>query len=316
MLQKIKSLKKTYELYNFFQKKYLKHNTPLYKKYGLNKKYYSSISTKDFEGIKGELNEYDIKNSSELLKNDSIFLNLDKKIQDAIINWSDNGYAIIRNFFSEDQVNLINAEIDTLISTGELKPRYKAKKYMFANRYSNLINEISNGEIKNILELLLGRKISLFQTINFENGSQQGTHSDSVHMTTFPKGNLIAVWVALEDIDEGCGPLHYYPGSHKLPYIMNEDYGNQGDEFYLGNKSYNEYEEKIEELILENNLDKKVFLAKKGDILIWHANLLHGGNKVNNEGSTRKSMVFHYLADDVICYHETTQRPTLKGKFK
>ena len=27
---------------------------------------------------------------------------------------------------------------------------------------------------------------------------------------------------------------------------------------------------------------------------------------------TRKSMVFHYYAKDVICYHEITQRPTLK----
>ena len=28
---------------------------------------------------------------------------------------------------------------------------------------------------------------------------------------------MCGVWVALEDITEDNGPLHYYPGSHRLP---------------------------------------------------------------------------------------------------
>ena len=31
------------------------------------------------------------------------------------------------------------------------------------------------------------------------------------------------MWVALEDIDEGSGPVFYLPGSHRLPYVMTED---------------------------------------------------------------------------------------------
>lgn len=305
-----------YQIYNFFNKKYLKHNIPIYKKYGLNKKYFSSISSIDFKGIDEELNLYDVKDSKKILKEDPNFLALEENIQKAILNWSDKGYAILEGFFSEQEVDGINNEIEKLEKEGTLTPKYTSKKLMFANRVSQLINDIGNGKMKDILEVLLKREITLFQTINFINGSQQRTHSDSVHMTTFPKGNLIATWVALQDITIDDGPLHYYPGSHKLPYVMNEDCDNVGTKYRLGKKDYTAYEDKIEEVVKESQLEKKDFLAKKGDVLIWHANLLHGGNKVNKVGNTRKSMVFHYLAKDVVCYHEITQRPTLKDKFK
>ena len=36
---------------------------------------------------------------------------------------------------------------------------------------------------------------------------------------------MCGVWTALEDIDEECGPLIYYPGSHKWPIYTNEHIG-------------------------------------------------------------------------------------------
>ena len=83
----------------------------------------------------------------------------------------------------------------------------------------------------------------------------------------------------------------------------------------LGEKSYADYEDHIEEIISKSKLEKEIFIAKKGDVFIWHANLLHGGEKVINKISTRKSMVFHYYSKDSICFHEITQRPTLKRKL-
>ena len=114
-------LKLIYQVYNFFNKRYLKHNLPLYKKYGLNKKYYSSISSEDFKEIGEELNIYDIKDSSLFLKEDENFLALDKKNQDAILHWSDKGYAILEGFFSEEEVEAINKEIVKLEEEGKNK---------------------------------------------------------------------------------------------------------------------------------------------------------------------------------------------------
>ena len=37
------------------------------------------------------------------------------------------------------------------------------------------------------------------------------------------------------------------------------------------------------------------FEANKGDLLIWHADLLHGGAKIENPSRTRKSLVTHFM---------------------
>ena len=308
----IRDYKLTYEVFNFFKRSQLKHNLPLYKKYGLSKKYFSPVSSEDFRDLESTPNIYDAEDSSLVMPNNSEFKSLDEDVRSSILHWSEKGYAILKSFFSSEEIDRCNEELDMLIRNGKVKYRYK-NKIMFAIHHSDILKNMgTNDRLKKVLRVIMGKEVDLFQSINFIEGSQQRTHSDSIHMTTFPYGNLIAAWIAMEDISPGSGALHYYPGSHKLPYIMNRDFDNVGTKFRLGSKSYTDYEDHIKSLIEKNNLEKEVFIAGKGDVLIWHANLLHGGEKVTDPDSTRKSMVFHYYSRDAICYHEVTQRPTLK----
>jgi phytanoyl-CoA hydroxylase len=212
---------------------------------------------------------------------------------------------------SGEKAESINREIEDMLKTGKATFRY-GNKIMFAIHKSLLLREIGNqNELKELLSVLLNGEAVLFQSINFLTGSEQATHSDSIHMTTYPLGGLLGVWIALEDIDENNGPLHYYPGSHKLPYYLNSDYDNEGNFFLIGDKSYTAYEEMIERKIGELGLKKEIFTAKKGDLLIWHANLFHGGEPHLDKNRTRKSLVYHYFNKKAICYHEITQRPAL-----
>ena len=312
MLNALRQFKISYTLYNFFQKKKLSYNLPLYKKFGLNKKYYSSVSSADFKGVdnpKTILDEFD---SREILPKNPEFNNLDITTQSELLKWSTDGFVILDKFFSNEEIDTFNNEVDRLVDSK--KATWKnGNKIMFAIHKSKALRDAGNNKkLTSILNLLLGKKVDLFQSINFLQGSQQRSHSDSIHMTTFPYGNLIAVWVALEDITADSGPLHYYPGSHKLPYSFNDAYDNAGSKYKLGDKHYSKYEDLIEKVIQENNFKKEVFLPKKGDVLIWHANVLHGGEKMTNPDSSRKSMVFHYYTHDAVCFHEITQRPTLK----
>lgn len=308
----IEKYKLAYEAYNLFHKKELVHNLPLYEKYGVKKKYFSSVSSEDFRGLEGTPIHFDVANTREELPQDPFFKTLKASWQESLLNWSDQGYAILDGLLSNDQVDQINQEIETLKTNPNTKWQH-GKRIMFAIHQSPLLHQTGSGDqLTSILQLLMSKKVELFQSINFFEGSQQRAHSDSIHMTTFPYGNLIAVWIALEDLSEDCGPLHYYPGSHKLPYIMNREFGNVGSKIKLGPKTYGDYEDKIESLIHEHQLKKHQFIPKKGDALIWHANLLHGGDPIQRKGATRKSMVFHYYAENAICFHEITQRPTLK----
>jgi len=299
--------------YNLFKKSELKHNIPLYKKYGLKKKYFESISSEDFKHLPKELNVYDRLDSAVALEKDQKLTGVNPRFHESLKKWSKDGFVILDKFFSEQEVDTINEEIDQLISSKVVKFRYNGKKIMFSFHLSELIKNIGfQKDLLHILSMLMGKKVDLFSSINFIKGSEQRSHSDSIHMSTYPQGNLIAVWIALEDIGSNQGPLHYYPGSHKLPYLMNSDFDNVGNAWFLGPKSYSDYEDRIEQFIKEKQLKKETFLAKKGDVLIWHANLLHGGNGMNNKELTRKSMVFHYYAEDAICYHEVSQRPSFK----
>ena len=243
MLDLIKRLRLSYEAYNFFHRKQLVHNLPLYKKYGLKKKYYSSISSKDFPGISPQINSAA---NIQRLKESKVFQGLSKEDQASLENFENNGYAVLRNFFTGDKIDAANKTIEELLAANEVKFKY-GRKLMFVYRKSGTIKSMGQDErLMAILSSLIDTKAILFQSINFLQGSEQRTHSDSIHMTTFPLGKLIAVWIALEDITEENGPLHYYPGSHKLPYYLNSDYKNEGNKWMIGDQSYEAYEKMID----------------------------------------------------------------------
>ncbi|MFT3749369.1 MAG: phytanoyl-CoA dioxygenase family protein [Agriterribacter sp.] len=308
--EKIKRIKLVHWLYNLRHLKSLKHNREAYRKYGIHKPLFASISSKDFPD-KTSKAWLDLEDSATAAPLKQTFSSFTPDIQEKIKNWSAKGYLIIERLLKDNEVDAINAEIAGLMQSGKIKFT-NGNKLMFANRVSSLIQNITtHPQIKSILDFLLDKNVVPFQTINFINGSEQKAHSDSIHMTTYPLGYLIAAWIALEDITPDNGPLFYYPGSHKLPFLLNSDYNTTSSLLTLGNKKYSDYEDVLEEVINEKHFDTKSFLAKKGDVLIWHANLVHGGAPIINKASTRKSMVIHYYADDVIKYHEITERPSL-----
>lgn len=152
------------------------------------------------------------------------------------------------------------------------------------------------------LELLYERKPIPFQTLNFCVGTQQRAHSDTIHFSSLPARFMCGAWVALEDITEENGPVFYYPGSQQLPEYDFSDIRTTAETTSY-EKNYKEYEDFIEKIVEVNKLEKKKFLAKKGDLLIWSSNIIHGGSPVTREGASRWSQVTHYFFED--CYYYT-----------
>ncbi len=152
-------------------------------------------------------------------------------------------------------------------------------------------------KILKIVELLYQRKSIPFQTLNFNRGTQQKTHSDTIHFQSVPQNFMCGVWVALEDIDAENGPLHYYPKSHKLPFYDMDSFCLSPD-----GRFYEEYENIIEAIFALGNFEKQEIRVKKGQALVWAANLFHGGSKIINPGRTRHSQVTHYFFSDCMYY--------------
>lgn len=299
-------------LYNLYHHKKLRSNRTRYRNAGIRKNVFAPISSKDFVGLPEKTPWLDQPDALEALNANPDFNQFEPSIREQLEQWPERGYMILKNFFSEEQAEAVNTEINRLIADKTVDFNFTGRKIMFVHKHSQLLRDIAHNEsLKSLLSFVLGRKVIPFQTINFVKGSEQRAHSDFIHMTTHPKGNLIAAWIALEDIGPDCGPLVYYPGSHKLPYLLNTDYDHGGNTFLIGDDAYLRYENEVQERIRENHLEPVEFHPKKGDVLIWHANLLHGGRAIHNEELTRKSMVIHFYAEDVICYHELTQRPAI-----
>jgi ectoine hydroxylase len=307
---KLKDFKPVHWVNNLLHYRQLMHNKEAYKKYGVKKSIYNSVSSKDFPD-KTSSAWLDINDSSLEVEQKPGFFSFSADVQQQLKNWSSNGYLHIKNYFTAAQVDAVNEAVQQLIHQKHL-PVTHDNKVMFGYKYSAVIKDMMHDkDLIDLLSFILDKETLPFQTLNFIKGSGQRAHSDSIHMTTYPLGYLIAAWIALEDIDADSGPLFYYPGSHKLPYLLNDDFENYSSALKLGNRQYSDYEDLVEEIISKNSYEKKIFLPQKGDVLIWHANLIHGGMPVLNPALTRKSMVVHYYAKDVVKYHEITERPSL-----
>jgi ectoine hydroxylase-related dioxygenase (phytanoyl-CoA dioxygenase family) len=127
-----------------------------------------------------------------------------------------------------------------------------------------------------------------------------------VHFNSIPQRFMCGVWVAMEDITPDNGPLHYYPGSHKLPFYDMIDLGVKASDHIETKKAIMayavDYTNFIKEIVKALGLKKQTLNIKKGQALIWSANLLHGGEKINTPGASRHSQVTHYYFEDCIYY--------------
>jgi len=311
----LRSLRIVYYINNLLNARKLRHNERLYKKYGLEKSIFGSISSRDFQADAEDTPWLDKPDAKEKLVAHPDFKNFDADTQQQLIQWIDRGYLVLKGFYAENEVDELNGEVNRLLKEQKTAFNYTGRKVMDAHQLSGVIDKYFRYErMLNVMNFIMGKKVHPFQTINFIRGSEQRAHSDSIHMTSEPKGYMIASWTALENCHEENGLLFYYPSSHKLPYVMTDDFETGHSRWRLGKNANKRYEDKIEEVIEKYDLKKEYFHAEKGDVLLWHANLIHGGSPIKQVGSTRQSMVCHYFCEDVICYHEISQRPAMLKK--
>ncbi len=164
-------------------------------------------------------------------------------------------------------------------------------------------------QILQLLQVLYGRRPIPFQTLNFDSGTEQATHSDTLHFHCRPERYMAGVWIALEDVDGDNGPLVVYPGSHRLPVETMGSLGLEGKA-----SAYPGYERGIAKLIEEQGLVGHELPMRKGHALIWAANLLHGGTAIRDDKRTRHSQVTHYYFDNC-AYHVPLASEPEKGRY-
>ena len=123
----------------------------------------------------------------------------------------------------------------------------------------------------------------------FERGSQQPAHFDTFYMPSKTPNMMCASWIAFDPVTGDNGPLFYYPKSHLLPPFLFSN----GQIGWIDSESADATAH-IDRVIADHGLEKVYFYPDPGDVLIWHAQLLHGGGAIADDSQTRMSLVTHY----------------------
>jgi len=146
---------------------------------------------------------------------------------------------------------------------------------------------------------LFGAPAALIQTLTFWKSSEQSLHQDFTYVHHHRQlAELAAAWIPLEDIQADAGPLVYYKRSHQPDQLGFYDWG-QGS--ILASREaepafFQGYTRHLEAIVRDHDLQPSVFLPRRGDLLIWHGALIHGGSAMANPSLTRRSLVCHYTS--------------------
>ena len=235
-------------------------------------------------------------------------------LQSLRAQWQENGFLLLSGILTDQDADAVLAvvdrqwnkpgsnvfEVDVLTGANEgrtfrladIPPGSRSQVYKLNNLFA-LEPEIRRIALKPTLkaimtELLEGEPL-ICNSLNFERGSQQPFHIDSWYMPPPVDNRMVAASIALEDVDSENGPICYYPGSQLIPAYRFSNGGlNEVPAEAPACRAY------LDQQIAERGLQPVEVRAKKGDIFLWHGQLLHGGAPIRNFNRTRNSLVVHY----------------------
>lgn len=218
----------------------------------------------------------------------------------------ENGYTIFKQIIHKEEIDLLlncfkNFKIKNSLYYSQSNHNWR-KTRKDCDEFGLLKNSIENftslffeaqlakigrkillsSTIDNCLKKISGSKddFCMWQNMFFDRSVGTIDHIDTWYLDTDPRGYLIGAWIALEDIDGKGGSFHIYPGSHKM---QNTEWKN------LNHDQFAKWSNKIKQKY------KKVSVyLKKGDVLFWHPNLIHGSSNQEHNGFSRKSLTAHY----------------------
>jgi len=155
------------------------------------------------------------------------------------------------------------------------------------------------------LRLIFDARPVGMQTLMFEYGSEQRGHMDFAYVHTRNPAYLAAAWVACEDVTPDSGPLFYYLESHRR--IPKHDFGDGNILAFGAGEHTTAFEDYLEHEATRLGLERLEYCPRKGDVLLWHSALVHGGSRRLDPSKTRRSFVAHYSTEEA--YPEDSRTP-------
>jgi phytanoyl-CoA hydroxylase len=258
----------------------------------------------------------DLSNALHLIEEKESRRSMSAAEADLFREWITRGFVILPGAVSHELIDRLDAEVEDVwsgrspfryfvevwendvptIQRASLRFKESRLKLLDLHAHSEIARQIVfSPPITRFLTLLFEQPAVAFQSLYFRWGTGQDVHQDAAFVKVSSPMKLAASWIALEDVKPDSGELEYYVGSHQI-----EDYLFEGRHKWMPVRSpeYAAFVESLHQRSQARGLPRQQFRPKKGDALIWSADLVHGGSKRGTEGVTRKSLVTHFCPQD------------------
>jgi phytanoyl-CoA hydroxylase len=234
--------------------------------------------------------------------------------------YQENGYVVIRGLLPEELCDRARKHFLNEVKsyTGYIYRQASARpeKHIFTPG-GHMLNAIMNVQDLNQRTFPLFRQVSLevlthsqllkgatailqheaimAQSMYFEGNPATWAHLDSDYLDSSQAGGMVGAWIALEDIHPQAGRFYIYPKSHQIK-VPNAQH------IVLDRAKY---EEVILQTIADQGLTCKVPALRKGDVLFWHGDTIHGSLPTTDSAFSRSSYTAHFIArhSHLLQYH-------------
>jgi hypothetical protein len=215
--------------------------------------------------------------------------------------WQRYGYVILPKFMPD---HLIDAYAEAWQADNGPEGRFgdRPMGWPYDVPYMNvpaLMDLACHDELADVLDTLIGDDMAVHLNLTGWRSTTRDWHQDGYLNPDTNRDWYAAVWVALDDIDADAGPFEYVPGSHRAFAPIRQKRMLTALEPDERGPTWPRHSERILTPLFEDEMRRNRtiphrFLAKRGDVLIWHARLLHRGSPPRNPDLERRAVILHY----------------------
>jgi phytanoyl-CoA hydroxylase len=212
--------------------------------------------------------------------------------------FDEQGYLILKQLFSQDEVQQLTDHVMKLHDSGHAKasdeitstadPLKKYPRMMMPHRWDEAsLNWLLDARIAQTLQALLGVEAYAVQSMIYFKpplARGQALHQDQYYLRVQP-GTCIAAWMALDRCDQENGSLSVVPGSQNWPLLCTV----KADT----NQSFTDITVPIPE-----GTPVVPMILDPGDVLFFNGQVVHGSGPNMSQTRFRRSMIGHYVAGD------------------
>jgi ectoine hydroxylase-related dioxygenase (phytanoyl-CoA dioxygenase family) len=210
--------------------------------------------------------------------------------------WRKYGYLVIENFIPHDLIDrYCERFIRDTLNVGKIgyfspTPYLEVEEIKDLCLYPPLLEKMQE---------LIGHEVAMHLNLTNWKSTQRNWHQDDYLNPVGVNAHYAGVWFALDYIHPSAGPFEFVPGSHRWDVCRREKVLSALPPEVRHDPDWPWHAEKILNPLYDEEIARKgtkpvTWCGKKGDVLIWHAWLLHRGSYPKDPELLRPAIITHY----------------------